>query len=75
MNKRNNFWGGGFLISTQVRLSAQVLLIAQLKLSANLNKRKRRIFVVNPRRNFGKGFAIFVKNSLIWHFLLFFIDF
>ena len=34
----------------------------------NLNKRKRRTFVFNFGRNFGRNF-VFVKNLLPWHFL------
>ena len=55
-----------FLMSAQVRLSTE------LKLGANLNKRKR-IFVINLRKNFEKNFMIFMVNLLAWNFLLFFI--
>ena len=42
----------------------KVRLVDQLKLDANLNKRKRRIFVINLGRNFGGDFAIFMRNLL-----------
>ena len=47
-------------------MSSQVRLSSQLNLGANLNKRKRKIFVIN----FGRNFVIFVKNLPAWHFLL-----
>ena len=53
-------------------MSAQVRLSTELKLGANLNKRKR-IFVINLRKNFEKNFMIFMVNLLAWNFLLFFI--
>ena len=49
----------------------KVRLVDQLKLDANLNKRKRRIFVINLGRNFGSDFAIFMRNLLNRHFRLF----
>lgn len=52
----------------QVQISTQVTKSDQLKLGANLNKRKWKIFVINSKRNFGKNF---VKNLLACLFLLF----
>ena len=49
----------------------KVRLVDQLKLDANLNKRKRRIFVINLGRNLGSDFAIFMRNLLNRHFRLF----
>ena len=44
---------------------------AQLKLSTNLSKWKRKIFVINFGENFENYFLILVKHLLAWHFLLF----
>ena len=59
-------WRKKALENTLVRISAQVHLSVQLKLSYNLNKRKRRISVIN----FGKNLVTFVKHFLTRQFLL-----
>ena len=58
------------LKNTLVQISAQVHLSVQLKLSSNLNKKKRKISATSFGRDFRKNLVTFVKNFFTRQFLL-----
>ena len=49
-------FGEKFLVSTQVQMSSKVRLSILLILGINLNKEKRKIFMVNFRGKFGRNY-------------------
>ena len=53
--KRPLFWEK-FLVSTQVQMSSKVRLSTLLILGVNLNKEKRKIFMISFRGKFGRNY-------------------